>query len=218
MVYNGENRRIKATDTKRRIYESAVKLLATNDYSAVSVDDIVKMAGVAKGSFYVHFDSKGALVAALINDQVEKADADYKAFLASFSNDVPAGTVLLSLIGKIADVMVEKIGLDKMSAVYKSQLTKGVHMGEFASYNREIYKMFRDLLTRGIQRREFKSVMPVDELSRHCVMAIRGVTYEWCMRYPDFDYKAAALAHFKLILEGLRNPPLNQIKTAKTRE
>jgi hypothetical protein len=36
------------------------------------------------------------------------------------------------------------------------------------------------------------------------MLAIRGVTYEWCIRFPDYDYKAEALAHFTLLLKGLR--------------
>ena len=36
----------------------------------VSVDSIVKKAGVSKGSFYVHYESKAALVYVLIKDYV----------------------------------------------------------------------------------------------------------------------------------------------------
>jgi hypothetical protein len=36
------------------------------------------------------------------------------------------------------------------------------------------------------------------------MMAIRGITYEWCIRYPDFDYKEEALRHFEILLAGIR--------------
>lgn len=36
------------------------------------------------------------------------------------------------------------------------------------------------------------------------IMAIRGLTYEWCIRYPDFDFKKEAQAHFWLLLDGIR--------------
>lgn len=204
MTYNKENRSIKANQTKQKIFESAAKLFSSNDYNEVSVDSIVKMAGVAKGSFYVHFTSKDALVKALINDQVEKTDTDYKSFLDSFPDDVPAEIVLLSMIEKITDVLIEKIGCDKMRAVYKAQITKDIDTGMVTSYNREIYRMFSDVLERGIRRGEFNTDMPLEILTKHFMLAIRGITYEWCMRYPEFDYKAHMIQHFKLIIEGLR--------------
>jgi hypothetical protein len=36
------------------------------------------------------------------------------------------------------------------------------------------------------------------------MISLRGITYEWCIRYPDFDYKAQALSYFDLLLKGLR--------------
>lgn len=207
MAYNGKNRKIMAENTKRKIYESAMKLFSTNAYDEVSVDSVVKMAGVAKGSFYVHFASKNALVTALIKDEVEKVDKDYKNFFASFSDEVPTETILLALIGKITDVLVENIGCDKMKVVYKAQITKDIDTEAITSYDREIYKMFSEVLKRGIKRGEFNANISLDILTRHFMMAIRGITYEWCIRYPEFDYKTQALQHFKLILEGLRKSP-----------
>jgi len=212
MSYNAENRKIKANDTKQKIYESAATLFSFEDYNKVSVDSIVKMAGVSKGSFYVHFASKDALVTALTSNYVAKADTDYKNFLDSFSDDVPVGVVLLSLIGKIVDVLIEKIGCEKMRAVYKALIAKDVDTSAVTSYNRELYKMFSDLLERGIRQGEFKSDIPLDLLTMHLMMAIRGITYEWCMRYPDFDYKTQALQHFEIILKGLHNPSALSMK------
>lgn len=205
MAYNGENRKIKANQTRQKIFESAAKLFSSNDYNEVSIDSIVQMAGVSKGSFYVHFSSKDALIRALINDQVKKADSDYKSILSALPDDVPAETVLFSIIEKITDVLIENIGCDKMRAVYKAQITKDFDTEVVTSYNREIYRIFNDVLERGIKRGEFKTDMPLEVLTRHLMMAIRGVTYEWCVRYPEFDYKAQLLQHIRLIMKGLRN-------------
>jgi AcrR family transcriptional regulator len=204
MSYNAENRRIKAQCTKRKIYESAKRLFSSKDYNDVSVDSIVELAGVSKGSFYVHYASKDALVTALLNDQVSQVDTDYRSFIDSFPNDTPTQALFLSLIGKIADVLNE-IGCYKMQVLYKAQITKDLDTGAVTSYNREIYKMFSNVLERGIKRGEFKTNFPLDVLTKHFMMAIRGITYEWCIRYPEFDYKTESLNHFELLLEGLQN-------------
>ena len=204
MNYNGKSRKLKAEATREKIYKSAEKLFSQNDYNKVSVDAIVQAAGVAKGSFYVHFASKDALIAMLINDHVEIADTDYKAFLDTFQEDASAETIILSLIGTISDELIDKIGYEKMKAVYKAQITKDVDTGAVMGYNRALYKMFSDVLERGIRKGEFKSGLSPDLLARHFMLAIRGITYEWCIRHPEFDLKTQATQHFEILINGLK--------------
>ena len=52
------------SDTKQRLLDTTLTLLWAQSYGAVSVDDICRKAGTAKGSFYHFFESKSALVVA----------------------------------------------------------------------------------------------------------------------------------------------------------
>jgi len=52
----------KASQTKNKIIEAAKELIKDKGLSNVSVDDITKQAGVAKGSFYVYFKKKEDIV------------------------------------------------------------------------------------------------------------------------------------------------------------
>ena len=203
MAYKGDIRKINAQNTKQKIYESAKELFSSKDFNEVSVDSIVKMAGVSKGSFYVHYASKDALVTSLIEDHVAKVDTDYRNFLDAYPSDSSTEALFLSLIGKIADVLMD-IGYDKLQVLYRAQISKDVDTGAVTSYNRGIYRMFSDMLDRGIKRGEFKTDIPLDVMTKHFMMAIRGITYEWCIRHRNFDYKTEALTHFKLVLMGLR--------------
>ena len=204
MAYDGKSRRELAEMTRWKIYDSAVQLFAANDYKDVSVDSIVKLAGVAKGSFYVHFASKDALVTEMIRDQVELVDADYKNFMAGFAEGASAEEMMLALIGRIADVLVDVIGCDRMKVVYRAQVSKDVGTEVVSDYNREIYELFGNILGRGVKSGEFGSEIPVEVLTRHFMMAIRGITYEWCIRYPNFDYKEEALRHMRLLISGIQ--------------
>ena len=204
MAYNNQNRKATAGLTKQKIYDAANTLMFSHNYSEISVDAIVQEAGVSKGSFYVHFTSKDALLAMLVGGHIARLDADYQDYLNSFADDTSAEVMLLSLIGKIADVLTEKIGCDGMQAIYKAQITNEYDVDAVASYDRAIYPLFRSLLESGISRGEFETDLSTDILARHLMLAIRGVTYEWCIRFPGYDYKAEALAHFTLLLKGLR--------------
>jgi len=55
-----------------------------------------------------------------------------------------------------------------------------------------------------MQQGEFKTAMLVETLTKHCIMTIRGLTYEWCIRHPDFDLKEQALKHFEILLNGIK--------------
>jgi AcrR family transcriptional regulator len=53
---------------RAQIKESALQVFAEQGYHATSVTDLVKAAGVARGTFYLYFDSKDALFLELLDD------------------------------------------------------------------------------------------------------------------------------------------------------
>lgn len=204
------SRKLRAAETKKKIYETARQLILEHGFENVSVDSIVEAAGVAKGSFYVHFESKDALAVDLVNEYTKIADLDYKSFLQALSGDKSSLDVLLLLAEKIADFIEFKIGLDNMKVLYKTHLTKAVDTASAISYNRELYFLFSRVLEMGIEQGELREDLSVASLSRHLILAIRGITFEWCIRYPDFDLKEQVLEHFKILIYGLRNPSVSE--------
>ena len=203
-----DKRKVQGAETRKKLYEIAEKLFAEHDFASISVEDITDEAGITKGAFYVHFESKDALIALLIADYANRADTDYKAFLETLPPDMPVSDVLLALIEKIADVLADKIGCDNMKKVYQMLLAGTVDTEAVKGYGRELYTLFQGVLEKGIQNGEFKSILSVDMLAQHFVMAIRGVSYEWCVRHSDFQLKEEAVKHFELMLEGIKNKGL----------
>jgi TetR/AcrR family transcriptional regulator, cholesterol catabolism regulator len=65
----------RSSDTLDRLFGAAVELLGERGYAGTTVDDIVARAGVAKGTVYYHFRSKAGLVAALLDDGLERLAA-----------------------------------------------------------------------------------------------------------------------------------------------
>jgi hypothetical protein len=45
--------------------------------------------------------------------------------------------------------------------------------------------------------------MDAAALARHCALALRGLTFEWCIRYPHFDSREQARQFFDLLLRGM---------------
>lgn len=57
--------------TKRKIFETSMKLFAEKGYDATSVEEITATVGVAKGTLYYHFSSKEEIFNFLIEEGVK---------------------------------------------------------------------------------------------------------------------------------------------------
>lgn len=199
-----DKRKAQGAETKKKLYEIAERLYSERNFADVNVEDITEEAGITKGAFYVHFESKDALIAALIADHAAKADADYKTFLESLPDDMPASLVLLALAERIADTLANKFGCKNMTKIYQMLLSGAAGTEAVKGYGRELYALVYNILEKGLRSGEFTSSLPLETISRHFVMAIRGVSYEWCVRYPDFDLRENTITHCKLLIEGIK--------------
>lgn len=59
--------RVRATDSKHRLFTASMELIGARGHHAVSVDEIAKAAGVSKGTVYYNFGSKSELIAELLS-------------------------------------------------------------------------------------------------------------------------------------------------------
>ncbi|GAA1866397.1 TetR/AcrR family transcriptional regulator [Paeniglutamicibacter psychrophenolicus] len=59
--------RVRATDSKHRLFTASMELIGARGHHEVSVDEIAKAAGVSKGTVYYNFGSKSELIGELLN-------------------------------------------------------------------------------------------------------------------------------------------------------
>lgn len=62
----------RAVKTRRAVLEAAATVFAEHGYTAATVADILKTAGVTKGALYFHFDSKEALARGVLEVQTDQ--------------------------------------------------------------------------------------------------------------------------------------------------
>lgn len=197
-------KKLQGAETKRKIIESADSLFREYGFEHVSVNSIVKRAGISKGDFYVHFDSKDALTAVLIAEYVKRADLSYEKFIETFPDNTETAVILLALVEKIADVITDRVGYDLIRLAYRIQIDRNIRTDMLLSYGRDIYGIFGSLIQRGIRQDEFKPELDPETTAEQFVTVLRGFTYEWCIRYPEFHLKDELLRHFNLLLSGIK--------------
>jgi len=70
-------------DSRRALLEAAAQLIAEHGYHATAVDDVVRAAGVAKGTFYWHFKSKDDLLFTVLDERFDRPVRDLIELLES---------------------------------------------------------------------------------------------------------------------------------------
>lgn len=96
-----------SSDTRTLLLDTALDLIWQSNYSSVGVNEICKQAGVTKGSFYHHFESKAELFCEATLHYWERIKTDLDALLS------PSNSALEQLENWIAFIFVSKIGEDK---------------------------------------------------------------------------------------------------------
>lgn len=66
-------RQLRADDTRARLFTAAAELFVELGYHSATIEQIAKRAGVAKGTFFVHFASKDAVILELVRIQCSGA-------------------------------------------------------------------------------------------------------------------------------------------------
>jgi AcrR family transcriptional regulator len=79
-----------ANATRERILESAYGLFFKRGYFRVGVDAIAKAAGITKRTLYSHFDSKDALIGAVLQRQHERSQAAIGRWAQALAGPSPA--------------------------------------------------------------------------------------------------------------------------------
>jgi AcrR family transcriptional regulator len=63
------------TDTRQRVLEAARLVFETRGFTGARTQDVAEAAGVSHGSVFVHFPTREALIAAVVNGAILEAEA-----------------------------------------------------------------------------------------------------------------------------------------------
>ena len=107
--------------TKRKIFETSMKLFAQKGYDATSIEEITATVGVAKGTLYYHFSSKEEIFNFLVDEGMKllKNSIDIKIAKASNTIDKLRAIVLIQI--KIISKYELKVSLIIIYASYTAE-------------------------------------------------------------------------------------------------
>lgn len=188
----------KAEKTRSRLLESARRLISERGFDHVSVEDITKDSGVAKGTFYHYFECKEEVVAELsfqsIQTIIKKAidyDGDVRErclyyFIELYKNASWSGVRLVRQWMK-----------ETMEAETPDSRTRECLDG----IRNTVMDIFVTSLGKG--KGELRADAPLDMLSKLLMSHFFGVLTIWCMMNGEWDIVADADVYAKTDIDNL---------------
>ncbi len=148
----------RSAQTKKSIMEAATSLFARDGFESTGVAEICEQAGVSKGAFYYHFESKEAVFLSLIDTwlntlEITLNDVTYQA------KSVPEG--LLEMAGMMQPIFENNqyfMGLFLELWTHANRNEK-VRQATVAPYRR-FEETFTRLIKRGIEEGTLENVEP----------------------------------------------------------
>lgn len=136
----------RAEATRRRILDSAVELFSEHGYGETGLADVLQLAGVSKGAFYYHFDSKEAVATAIIEEFRDKVGNSARDLYAAATPEL-AGVISATFDSAaiIASEKSARIGHELLQAL--SQISGGVASQTYRRWTDE----FVSVIARAIQ-------------------------------------------------------------------
>ena len=155
----------RSEETRARIIEAAIKLFSARGYNAASVDDICEAAGISKGAFYHHFESKQALFLALLDGWLQTIDNAIDA-----SRDKTAPETFMQMTEAFPYIFeTAEEGLPMFLEFWlQASRDKKVWEASLAPYRR-YHKYFTSLIKKGVDEGSFVEVNP--ELASRMIVA-----------------------------------------------
>ncbi|MFA5153992.1 MAG: TetR/AcrR family transcriptional regulator [Clostridia bacterium] len=175
---------------KEKIYEAAKSLTAKYGHEAVSIDDIVREAGVARGSFYVYYLSKEDLLVSFILEGTGKMNSQIMESWNNLDRSLPAADLIVDIACYISD-LTQSAGIDIMRTVYRIFIERSQASNTSSQVCFNMPDIFTNLYNLGVSRGEFKPAN-ADEIAMNITTILVGLTYEWCLYHPNYSFTERA--------------------------
>ena len=189
----------KGVRTKRQLYQCAMKLFRERGFDRVSVDEIVREAGMAKGTFYIYFNTKSDIIL----EMLRQYDTYYDQIMAGLPDDLSIDQQMEEIVKGACRFTEEVIGLDLIRVLYVKQLTEGQEHPGLLNEDRALFRILSELLTEGQCAGIYDPALDVPDTTRLILHGIRASFFEWCSSRGQFDLTQECLYFLHTFCRGI---------------
>jgi AcrR family transcriptional regulator len=194
-------RRQQALNTRKLLLESALFLFKEKGYGSVTVEDIARRAGTAKGSFYSHFQAKSDIII----EEFRAIDDYYRAWAKNLRRYRGAVARLSAFTRAQLRYVRDKVGLETLKILYVNNISEPGAEKILIDESRYLQQLVRLIVEEGQAAGELRADVPAQRLAQLYNRAFRSVFLDWAISDDAFDLVKEGLEFCEtVVLPALR--------------
>ena len=178
-----------ARETRRKIVEAGLALVRSGGFGAVSVEAITRAAGVAKGTFYVHFPSKEHLATELCLEPYEALSREVLASKGTLPRRLGR---LFRGWARVADASGVEVVREWYRIAFQPAEAAELVLIFFTRDRAVIETLLREAAAAG----ELRPDAPIDSVADVLYAQMQGLAAVWCMTAGASDRLLPSVERF----------------------
>lgn len=185
-----------------QIMTIALGLFAANGFNSTSVEEIIKKAGIAKGTFYLHFKGKNDILEMIIDSYLKKLYASITVL------DISMDRPIEDIKQKYYDVTAMFISVPDVEQFVKLLLRDAISLDRSIkdrvnAYFNEIITMSAGYISKAQQAGKIIPGIDPFYVSVCIVGAVKEILYRWAVLEDDFDPEKAVRNAVEVFFRGM---------------
>lgn len=176
-------RKKQANLTKKAIFETAISLFNEKGFDNVTVEEIARKAGTAKGSFYTYFPTKSHIIIEEFRT-IDQYYEHYKRYLGKWPN---AAEKLRNFTKAQLRYVRDQVGNATLKILYSSNILEVSAEKILIDPARFLHVLIRDIIAEGQAAKEIRTDKTADDLSTLFNRGMRSVFLDWAISSDAWD-------------------------------
>ncbi len=191
----------RSQETRQTLLDVAWTQFAQHGYDGTGVAGICEAAGVSKGAFYYHFDSKRDLFRALLESWLDDVEQSLRE-VAAVADSVPAR--LLIMARRVGDLLSVESGRVPMFLEFWTQASRDpeIHAAISAPYRR-FRSFFEAQIREGVAEGSLASVEP-ETAAQALISMASGLFLQRLLDPAGVDWRTVTEESVRVLLDGLQ--------------
>jgi len=187
--------------TRARILAAAAEAFAERGYDATGVAEICERAGVSKGAFYYHYQTKQALFLTLIDVWLQELN---RALGQTDSDNTTVPDRVLAMSGRFQDILTSRTPQLALIMEFWTQASRDEAMRQAVlSHYRAFQQFFVDLIELGVAE---GTLSPIDPAAGGQVFLslTSGLFFQGLLDPTGADWGEVAERSIRIVLDSMR--------------
>ena len=188
--------------TRQRVLKITAALFRRKGYQATSMRDIAAAVGMKSGSLYYYYESKEALLAAILNENIESNVSTLRKVVSALPEGATVRDKFRVAIEASIKLVAEAGDMALASAQTLSQLQEP-DFSEQVRHRRAYNQFWRDLITEGKQTGEIDKSVP-DAIASMVIAGALAFVGEWYQKKLSTTKEVGEI-FLRMFFDGMRS-------------